>query len=95
MDIINLHHPMCEICGDQNLKSLLPRQLCPKHEGKTLIGTCGDCIYLGDEFPLPNEAPKEAIADLKGVYIYCEHEDSPCLAIPKTYGCIHWKEKER
>lgn len=62
-------------------------------ENKKLIGPCKDCGFWGEEFPIPEDAPPEAIPELKGLYRHCDHEESPCMATPANYGCIYWKEK--
>jgi len=75
MDYSNLECPKCEVCGSQNLKSLLPRATCAKHEGKTLIGTCETCIVA-----------ETGCEILRRINL----SSGPTIKKAK-FGCIHWK----
>ena len=59
---------------------------------KTTIGSCRSCEYRGPVFKLPEDAPPGAIQELLGKYFHCEHEDSPCEAVPLHFGCNLWEK---
>lgn len=69
----------CDGCG-RNIK---PSVYHKEQEGKTLIGTCGDCRLWeeikGDEF---------------GNCLECDRIETSELTTRKHFGCIHWEGKK-
>lgn len=71
----------------------ITQEFCPKcMPGKTLISNCPSCYFWGDVLVLPPNAPIEVLKNLNGKYRNCDHDESPVVASPANYGCVHWME---
>ncbi len=66
--------------GDDHMKATKPSQLCAKHEGKFVIGTCEGCQHWIGE-------PRQSR------YGLCLKRQDEDWALDD--GCKYWKEKEK
>lgn len=72
--------PICPDCH-QIIKNMTPP--CDCREGKTLIGTCGDCSLWTSR-------------DNEGWGICGKDQSNGQIGtVGFNFGCIHWKEKEK
>lgn len=64
-------------------------------DGKIVVDYCKNCKYWGDVFTMPDDAPEGAKQELQGKYRHCDHEESPVVVSPETFGCVLSIEKPK